>query len=364
MDHSILMRLPRELRDNVYRHIFNASTDALSYVLEYSNMRNTEKSTINYLAAYYPIILTSRQLQHEFLSSFLEKNDLIERIIVVDNHSDSSPSSEYPEDHVSMTLLGRSRTYSKNPGTCRVRTNLPIALARLPEQYRNMIRNIGIILVDGYLHLRQGSRYLWDERPLEILDSITVAVACCDHAKRMFAKYLHRPSDKLVLQYRYILVKFSDGNPVRPVKRALRNAPIRDTITVQIFLNDKARSLARLEEACRTIQRKQDEITEAIVAEMILEEHASNAGPLDGRNNPQTQRYLHQRDRALNLWIQRLRIFHLALIEILMLTCEGSRKKLSDFVDLTRLGGSPMTAEQHIEASLACMRESSKNLKP
>lgn len=361
MDESPFAKLPRELRDRIFEPVVYESTEDLSYALEHCKIRETGQSTLQWLRDRHPILATCRQIERECLASFFETNTFVEAVLLTPNKPEGQRIPDHPTlQHIPCVYVNM---WDKH---MRVDMKLPSILTQVPKLYLKKIKKIGMIIHDDWLHTDSAEfshlalPWEWQVTPANIIWSYLSATSFCTYFKTMIVDHLFLPRNKCLFQIRYKLLAFTDGNALRPVKRALRNVNIRDTVTIEVDITNEAAATLCLNYARQMLQQEQDEKTAAIMTEIVREEtDIQDSTPL-GRQHPQIQSYLTARDRAFSAWLYRLVRYHTGLIEVMARCWDAPPQTVSRFMN-TAIGPlasmKPRSTEQCIDALIAYLRE-------
>lgn len=361
MDESPFAELPRELRDRIFESVVYEITEDLSYALEHCKIRETGQSTLQWLKNRHPILATCCQIEHECLASFFETNTFMEAVTLTPNKSERQRIPYHPTlQHISPVYVNR---WDKH--MC-VDMKLPSILTQVPKNYLKKIKKVGMMINDDCLHTDSAEfshlalPWEWQMTPENIIWSYLSAISFCTYFKTMIVDHLSLPMDKCLFQTRYKLLAFTDGNALRPVKRALRNVNIRDTVTIEVDMSNEAAAALCLNCARQKLQQEQDEKTAAIMTEIIREEtDMEDSMPL-GRQHPQIRSYLTARDRAFNAWLYRLVRYHTGLIEVMARCWNAPPQTVGRFMNAAigpLASMKPRVTEQCIDALIAYLRE-------
>lgn len=327
MDNSTLSRLPLELRENVMEYVLNDK------IIEHSKRTNDcgewrvdryppepAKSIVSALSRCTALIATCRELQDLGVRTYLRSMQF------------TWSCSLFPPD-------ARAQT------TSRYKTANTVLFCSLPsiqmQGYIASVGGVGAVTTDNYLHREQWSvnegpraqRYPnWGDNPLDVLTMYKEA-AYISSLLRKHQQDRGLEHRQMFFQHSYRLQAFTDGNALRPIKKALRGTWKRDTMDVMINMLDEAKSLRHLEVAQKSLDAQHHERIEAIQREIKKEDNLPMKGDLlDGSNDPRFVQFLCDMDWKYGLWTARIKKFHTGLIKVVMLAYRMDYRDVDDLL--------------------------------
>ncbi|KAI4750487.1 hypothetical protein E4T52_16948 [Aureobasidium sp. EXF-3400] len=302
MENSQLSRLPTELRERILDFIMPIDIGQMDDCKKWNAVDTidpTEKLLLM-LARQHAFAATCRELQLLSLPHYLRHTEII---------WDLSGASSNPS-HASLQF-----------------TSLPSLQSR---GFLDSIHGIGAVQSDDYLH-REGrdtqnpwncARWQpnWLDQPLGIIGIYQKTAFIASSLREQQRKRDIAPH-RLFYRQIYRLPAFTDGNALRPIKKALRRTWKRDTMDITIDLLNEATSLQRMEEAVSVLDSEHLEKVEAIKVEVKRQEESSL------RNNDWIFRderfnyasFLYTMEGRYLSWKYRVRKFHEGLIAVVML---------------------------------------------
>ncbi|KAH0284389.1 hypothetical protein KCU62_g8326, partial [Aureobasidium sp. EXF-3399] len=206
------------------------------------------------------------------------------------------------------------------------------------------IRGVGAIQTDNFLP----DICKWVDEPYKLVGVFEKALL----AARSLRREQHQKELKhhqMFYTHIYSCLSYTDGNALRPIKKALRRTWKRDTIDVRIDMLDAATSLKRLEKAFALLDIEHAEKIQAIEIEVKRQEESSlrNGNRIYRDEHTAYEMTLDYMTTMYDFWKQRVRIFHERLIPVVM---SGYRIDCSDLdvgLELVRNFFEPMPYRSH-----------------
>jgi hypothetical protein len=298
MEGSPLSRLPLELRERILDFVMPTDIGQMDDGMKWNIARTmdpTEKLLLM-LARRHAFAATCRELQLLSLRHHLRHTEIIWDLATTTDDS--------------------------------IHTSLPfVSLSSL--QSRGLLDNVhgvGAVHSDDYLH-RQGRvvqtvwtamKYPanWIDEPEYIFSMYKKAASITSRLRREQHQRELR-HHQMFYRHIYRLPTFTDGNALKPIKKALRGTWKRDTIDMTLDMQDETISLRRMEEAFLLLDREHREKVEAIQNEIERQAESSPSNIDDER--PMYVEFLRNMDSKYSQWRQRVRKFHEGLVQVVVL---------------------------------------------
>jgi hypothetical protein len=314
MENSPLSRLPLELRERILDFVIPTNIGQMDDCLKWNAARAVDPTErlLLMLSRRHALVATCRELQMLGLRHHLRHTEIIWDL---------------------ATTVGDS-----------INASLPFAsLSSLQSRgVLDGIYGIGAVHSDDYLHRQIREHTVWTARkfPANWFDEPAEIVGMYKEAA-FVAFRLHREQLQKGLRHHqifyrrvYRLPTFTDGNALRPIKKALRGTWKRDTIDLTLDMQDGSKSLRRIEETFSLLDGEHHEKVEAIESE-IKRQVESSPSDFDGERVMCIQ-FLRNMDSKYLQWRQRVRKFHEGLVQVVMLGYKLDYNDLHTLLDGVR----------------------------
>jgi hypothetical protein len=299
MENSRLSRLPLELRERILDYVMPTDIGQMDDGMKWNIVRTMDPTErlLLMLAHRHAFAATCRELQLLSLRHHLRHTEIIWDLATATDDS--------------------------------LRTSLPfISLSSLQSrELLDSVHGVGAVHSDDYLH-RQGRNMQtvwtaikypanWIDKPEYVFSMYKKAASI---ASRLRTEQHQRELRHHQMFYRHIyrLPTFTDGNALKPIKKALRGTWKRDTIDLTLDMQEDATSLRRMEEAFSLLDHEHHEKVEAIQNEIKRQAEASPLSFDDER--PMYVEFLRNMDSKYSQWRQRVRKFHEGLVQVVILS--------------------------------------------
>ncbi|KAI4850588.1 hypothetical protein E4T44_02655 [Aureobasidium sp. EXF-8845] len=337
MESSPLLRLPLELRERILDFVMPTNIGQMNDCLKWNVVRNPTERLLLMLSRRHALVATCRELQMLGLCHHLRHTEIICDL---------------------ATAVGDS-------------IHASILFASLPslQSYGvlNSVHGVGAVQADDYLHRQAREHTVWTARkfpanwfdePAEIIGMYKEAafVAFCLHKEQLQKGLRHH---QMFYRRVYRLPTFTDGNALRPIKKALRGTWKRDTIDLTLDMQDGSKSLRRIGETFSLLDGEHHEKIEAIESE-IERQAESSPSNFDGERVMCIQ-FLRNMDNKYLQWRQRVRKFHEGLIHVVMLGYKMEYNDLHSLLDGARgrfeqMAHRSYTGDQIVDAVLEMVK--------
>jgi hypothetical protein len=323
MENSPLSRLPLELRERILDFVMSTNIMRVDDCMKWNAARTVDPTErlLLVVSRRYALLATCRELQMLGLRHHLRHTEIIWDL---------------------ATTVGDS-IYASLPFT---------SLSSLQSRgVLDSVYGVGAVHSDDYLHRQAREHTAWTARkyPANWFDEPEEIVGMYKEAA-FVAFRLHREQHQRELRHHqmfyrrvYRLPTFTDGNALRPIKKALRGTWKRDTVDLMLDMQDGSKSLRRIEEIFSLLDGEHHEKVEAIESE-IKRQAESSTSNLTGERIMCIE-FLRNMDSKYSQWRQRVRKFHEGLIQVVMLGYKIDYNDLHTLLDEVR-GGFEQKAHQ------------------
>jgi hypothetical protein len=298
MENSPLSRLPLELRERILDFVMPTDIGQMDDCMKWNAVRTLDPTErlLLVLARRHAIAATCRELQLLSLRHHLRHTEIIWNLAIT---LDDSLRASLPFNSLS-SLQSR--------------------------ELLDSVHGVGAVHSDDYLH-RQGRviqtvwtaiKYPanWIDEPEYIFSMYKKAASISSRLRReQYQRELRH--HQMFYRHIYRLPTFTDGNALKPIKKALRGTWKRDTIDLTLDMQDEVTSLRRMEEAFSLLDREHHEKVEAIQNEIKRQAEAFPLSFDDER--PMYVEFLRNMDNKYSQWRQRVRKFHEGLLQVVIL---------------------------------------------
>jgi hypothetical protein len=314
MENSPLSRLPLELRERILDFVMPTDIGQMDDCMKWNAVCAVDPTErlLLMLSRRHAVVATCRELQMLGLRHHLRHTEIIWDL---------------------TTTVGDS-----------VYASLPFGSLSSLQSHGdlNSVYGVGAIQADDYLHRQAREHTVWTARkfPANWFDEPAEIIGMYKDAA-FVAFRLHREQHQRELRHHqmfyrrvYRLPTFTDGNALRPIKKALRGTWKRDTIDLTLNMQDGSKSLRRIEDTFSLLDGEHHEKVKAIESE-IKRQAESSPSNFDGERVMCIQ-FLYNMNRKYLQWRQRVRKFHEGLIQVVMLGYKIDFNDLHTLLDEVR----------------------------
>lgn len=206
------------------------------------------------------------------------------------------------------------------------------------------VRGVGVIQSDDFL---QGLDK-WIDEPYKLV-GIYEKVLLAARGLRRVQRQRGLGHHQIFYRHTYSCISYTNGNALRPIKKALRRTWKRDTIDLTIDMLDTAISLRRLEKAFALLDIEHSEKIEAIKTECKRQEESSlrNGDSIFEDEHTLYEPALYYMEAIYDCWKRRVRHFHEGLVAVVMSGYRFDCGDLEAGLKLVRTFFEPMQPRSH-----------------